>query len=178
MDPEEKMNFTERRKYLSVMYRRYQKASPKERSALLDEMEAVTRLHRKSLIRLMQRPVATVRKPRKKERGPVYSPPVRDAISLIARALDYPAAERLQPMLTEMASLLAQQGLLEADDALLTQLATISISTVPDNLTFPITSDLLPKHERLLRQLRDTAVVISDDVGTDGVAERTNPLRR
>ena len=124
------MNFTERRKYLAVMYRRYQKASPRERSALLDEMEAVTNLHRKSLIRLMQGPVALERKPRRNERGPVYGPEVRAAVSLIAQALDYPSAERLQPVLASMASLLAPHGLLRADDALPAQLAKIGVSTV------------------------------------------------
>lgn len=130
MHPEEKMNFTERRKYLARMYRRYQKASLGERSALLDEMEAVTELHRKSLIRLMQGPVALERKPRQNERGPVYGPDVRAAVSLIAQALDYPSAERLQPALVLMASLLAQHGLLTVDEGLLAQLESISISTV------------------------------------------------
>ncbi len=44
MHPEEEMSFTERRKYLALMYRCYQKASSSKRSALLDEMEAVTGL--------------------------------------------------------------------------------------------------------------------------------------
>lgn len=130
MHPEEEMNFTERRKYLALMYRRYQKASRRERSALLDEMEAVTGLHRKSLIRLMRDPVAIKRKPRRKERGPVYGPKVRAAVSLIAQALDYPSAERLQPMLVPMATLLAQHGQLSVHDRLLDLLATISVSTV------------------------------------------------
>ncbi len=40
-------------KYLRQMQKRYKKAGRKERNRLLDEMEAVTFLHRKSLIRLM-----------------------------------------------------------------------------------------------------------------------------
>ncbi|MBC7226776.1 MAG: transposase family protein [Thermoflexales bacterium] len=123
------MNFTERRKYLALMRRRYLEASRAERSGLLDEMEAVTRFHRKYLIRLMQDPVALQRKPRRRERGPVYGSNVRAAVSLIARALDYPAAERLQPVLRPMALLLAQQGLLQVDEDLLNQLEVISVAT-------------------------------------------------
>lgn len=78
----------------------------------------------------MQGPVAIERKPRQKERGPVYGPEVRAAVALIAQALDYPSAERLQPVLVPMASLLAQHGLLTADDSLLAQLERISLSTV------------------------------------------------
>jgi hypothetical protein len=54
MTNEEKMTIDERYKYLRKMQGHYQQASPQERSDLLDEMERVTDLHRKSLIRLMK----------------------------------------------------------------------------------------------------------------------------
>ncbi|MEJ5241264.1 MAG: hypothetical protein WHS87_08710 [Anaerolineales bacterium] len=68
MRSEKPLNFTERRKYLRIMYHRYQTAGLKERSALLNEMQTVTGLHRKSLIRLMSLPFPPdeKRKPRKK----------------------------------------------------------------------------------------------------------------
>jgi len=47
------MNIDERRKYLRRMKKRYVQADRKEQGRLLDEMEAVTELHRKSLIRLI-----------------------------------------------------------------------------------------------------------------------------
>ncbi len=53
MSTEEKMTVDERRKYLRLMKKRYVKANRKERGRLLDEMEAVLGIHRKSLIRLM-----------------------------------------------------------------------------------------------------------------------------
>ena len=53
MSIEDKMNIDERRKYLRKMQKRYIEASRKGRSRLLDEMEAMTELHRKSLIRLI-----------------------------------------------------------------------------------------------------------------------------
>ena len=45
------MTIDERRKYLQKVQGRYKKASRKEKSRLLDEMDAVTGPHRKSLIR-------------------------------------------------------------------------------------------------------------------------------
>jgi hypothetical protein len=51
--PEDEMTLEDRRTYLKVMKRRYMQAKRKERSALLSEMEQVTRMHRKSLTRLL-----------------------------------------------------------------------------------------------------------------------------
>ena len=63
MDSEDRMDFSERRKYLRIMRKRYKEASRKERSSLLDEMEAVTGLHRKSLIRLLGSPIQRMPSP-------------------------------------------------------------------------------------------------------------------
>ena len=54
MSTDDRMTIDERRKYLRVMKKRYRQASKKGRGELLDEMEAVTDLHRKSLVRLMK----------------------------------------------------------------------------------------------------------------------------
>ena len=53
MSDEDKMTIDERRKYLRMVKKRYIKANKVHRGILLDEMEAVTGLHRKSLVRLM-----------------------------------------------------------------------------------------------------------------------------
>ncbi len=50
MPNEEKMTLNERWKCLRLMRRRYLKGSKPERGRLLDEMEVMTGLHRKSLI--------------------------------------------------------------------------------------------------------------------------------
>jgi hypothetical protein len=98
-------------------------------------MEVVTGLHRKSLIRLMNASIRVKRKARGKERGPEYGAEVREAISLIAQALDYPAAERLTPRLVVMAHQLARHGELRVNDHLLEKLGKISVSTVRRFLT-------------------------------------------
>lgn len=54
MSIEDKMRIDERRKYLKKMQECYLQADRKERGQLLDDMEAITELHRKSLIRLME----------------------------------------------------------------------------------------------------------------------------
>jgi len=103
MSTEDQMTIDERYKYLRRMQKRYKKASRQERQALLDEMETVTELHRKSLIRLMRGPIK--RRPRKKQRGRVYGIEVDDALRVIAESTDYICAERLQPNLVWLGSI-------------------------------------------------------------------------
>jgi hypothetical protein len=54
MNPEEPMSIDERRKYLHKLQDRCWQALCQERSRMLDEIEQVTGLHRKSLIRLLR----------------------------------------------------------------------------------------------------------------------------
>jgi hypothetical protein len=128
MSTEDKMTIDERYKYLRVMKRRYVKAGRKEKNHLLDEMEAITDLHRKSLIRLMNSNLE--RKPRSKERGETYGPEVDDALRVIDESFDYICAERLTPNLVWITPHLDAHGELEATPELLEQLERISIATV------------------------------------------------
>jgi hypothetical protein len=132
MDTEVEMTINERYKYLRKMRQRYRTASRQQRGALLDEMQAVTGLHRKSLIRRMSGSLE--RKPRKRERQKEYGADVDAAIAVIARSLDYPSAERLTPRLKSMAEHLAKHGELQPSASLLEQLAKVSISTVERRL--------------------------------------------
>jgi hypothetical protein len=129
MSYEERMNIDERRKYLHKMRIRYwQVQSRKERSELLDEMEAVTELHRKSLIRLINGELA--RQPRRKQRGKRYGAEVKAAVQVISESLDYPCAERLQPNLVWMAKHLIQHGELHTTPEVLEKLGEVSLSTL------------------------------------------------
>jgi hypothetical protein len=128
MPKEEKMTIDERLKYLRLVKKRYVKASKRERGLLLNEMEEVTSLHRKSLIRLMSSSLE--RKPRRKQRGPSYGPEVDHALGVISESHDYICAERLQPTLVQMATHLARHGEIPASPRLLDQLSQISISTL------------------------------------------------
>jgi IS30 family transposase len=128
MPEHDAMTIDERRKYLKIMRPRYKAADRRGRGALLDEMEQVTGLDRKTLIRLMHGSLE--RKPRQRQRGRTYGPEVDDALRVIAESCDYICAERLQPNLVAMAKHLAKHGELRLSAALLEQLAVISVSTL------------------------------------------------
>jgi hypothetical protein len=99
------MTIDERLKSLRRMHKRYLGANKKECGALLDEMERVTELDRKTLIRRMSGDLQ--RHPRKKQRGQVYGARVDDASRVIAETWDHITAERLTPNLVWMAERLA-----------------------------------------------------------------------
>jgi hypothetical protein len=128
MPADDEMTIDERRKYLRQMQKRYRGADRPTREQLLDEMEHVTELHRKSLIRLMAG--CLEREPRTQQRGRTYGAAVARAVQVIAESLDYPCAERLTPNLVWMAHHLAAQGELQVTPEVLAQLGEISLSTV------------------------------------------------
>ena len=132
MTTEDQMTIDERYKYLRKMRARYVKADRRERGRLLDEMEAVTGLHRKSLIRRLNSRLE--RQPRSRERERTYGADVTAAIGVVAASLDYPCAERLTPNLRWMAEHLSKFGELEVSKTVLEQLERISISTVERRL--------------------------------------------
>ena len=123
-----RMTIEERYKYLGLMQERYWAGGRSERSRLLNEMEEVTRLHRKSLIRLMRGGVE--RKRRRRQRGRTYGAEVDDALRVISESMDHICAERLQPNLVWIAKHLAQHGEMMVNKRLLDQLGTISVSSV------------------------------------------------
>jgi hypothetical protein len=128
MSAEDHMTIDERYKYLCRMRQRYRQANRKERGRLLDEMQAVTDLHRKSLIRLING--SLTRKPRRRQRGRTYGSEVESALCIIAESFDYICAERLTPNLPWMAQHLDAHGELFLSPALLDDLDRISVSTV------------------------------------------------
>jgi hypothetical protein len=132
MSNEEKMTIEERRKYLRLMKPRYIKAGRREKGRLLDEMEAVTGLERKTVIRLMKSNLE--RKRRSRERGKTYGPKVDDALRVIDESFDGICAERLTPNLVWMARQLHRHGELAVGPQLLEQLGQVSVSTVARRL--------------------------------------------
>ncbi len=128
MATEEKMTVNERYKYLRLVQERYWAADRKERSSLLNELEEVTELHRKSLIRLLRGGLK--RKRRRRQRGRTYGVEVDDAVRVISESMDHICAERLQPNLVWIAQQLARHGELTVNKRLLQQLGKISVSTV------------------------------------------------
>ena len=125
---EDRMTINERFKYLRMMQERYRAAKRKGRGQLLDEMECMTGLNRKTPIRHMNGKIE--RKPRRQQRGKTYGHEVDDALRVISETLDYICAERLTPHLVTTARALAAHDELQLTPALLEQLERISVSTV------------------------------------------------
>ena len=133
MQDDTHMTLAERRKYLGRMRPRYLLATRAEQSRLLSEMQAVTGMHRKSLLRLLHA-ASLARRMRTSQRGKTYGARVEDAIRLIWESLDYICAERLTPALLPTAQLLSAHGELALDDDLLAHLGSISIASVQRRL--------------------------------------------
>lgn len=117
MSLDDKMTIDRRHKYLRRMYSRYRDANRKTKGRLLDEMEAMTGLYRKPLIRLLK-PDALERHKRQRQRGRTYDHTLDDALRVMAETLDYVCAERLHPVLSELAEDLALHGELTLTDTL------------------------------------------------------------
>src|SRR6266702_8973370 len=129
MPKQDEMTIDEKRKYMKLMYPRYQKAKRSERSQLLTEMEEVTKLHRKHLTRLLNA-ASLERKKRSQPRGQTYGVEVERVVLQVWESLDYICAERLTPSLARMAKHLARFGSLVLTTEVESQLATISPATV------------------------------------------------
>ncbi len=129
MPTRDEMTIDERRKYVNLMAERYWKAKRKERSQLLSEMEQVSKLHRKHLIRLLNGK-SLERKKRSTPRSRTYGPEVERVVLRVWESLDYICAERLTPSLGRTAKHLAGFGSLVLTTEVESQLATISPATV------------------------------------------------
>jgi hypothetical protein len=128
MSETEAMNIDERRKYIHKMWGRYRQGKKGVKGILLDEIEAVTGMHRKAIIRLLNGRLS--RKKRTRERGKEYGVEVDDTVRVIARSLDYPCAERLQPNLVWMAQHLRMHGELRIGKEVMEKLERVSVSTL------------------------------------------------
>src|SRR5712692_1022363 len=126
---EDEMTIEERRKYVRKQQERYRQARRKARGFLLSEMEQVTGMHRKSLIRLLHAGSLERRK-RRTPRPRSYGLEVERVIVRIWESRDYICAERLTPGLFKMAQHLARFEALGLTTQVETQLATISRATV------------------------------------------------
>jgi hypothetical protein len=128
------MTVDDRRKYLKRMQSRYLSAERSRKGELLTEMEAVTGLQRKSLVRLL-RGSSLERKRRETQRGRVYGVEVIDVIRVVWESLDYVCAQRLTPGLLTTARHLKGFGELSLSEDVARLLSEISRPTVQRILT-------------------------------------------
>ena len=129
MSAEERMTVDERRKYLKKMLPLYLAANREEKGKLLTQMQCVTGMERKGLIRLM-RSQQLDRKQRTKVRTRSYGQQVEQIVGVVWEALDYICVERLKGELLPIAQHLARFGELTLTTENETQLESISESTL------------------------------------------------
>jgi hypothetical protein len=130
------------REYAAVQRERYQNASRLEKHRLLDEMVAVTGVHRKAAIRLLRRVPRARAQPGPGGRPRRYGAEVAAAAAVLWQASGRIGAHRLQPFVAELLDRLTQCGdltLAPPIDKLLRQVSrpTLARLLAPARAQFP-----------------------------------------
>jgi hypothetical protein len=132
MTTNDEMTIDEIYKYLRKIRPIYEKANRKEKTMLLNEMEAITGRHRKYIGTLLKGPLK--RRKRQRQRTRMYKADFDRILRIINESYDDICAERLHPNLLQLAEQLASHGEVTLTEKLRSQLATVSLSTVRDRL--------------------------------------------
>jgi hypothetical protein len=98
------------REYAAKQRERYHGASRAEKHRLLDEVVAVTGIHRKAAIRLLRRAPRARARPGPGGRPPLYGPEVATAAELLWQTSGRIGAHRLQPFVPELLDRLLRCG--------------------------------------------------------------------
>src|SRR5207245_10000439 len=96
--PEAAVTRASLREYAAVQRERYQQASRSEKHRLLDEMVAVTGMHRKAAVRLLRRAPRTGAARPRSGRPRQYGPEVAAAAAVLWQASARIGAHRLPPL--------------------------------------------------------------------------------
>ncbi len=125
----------ERRAVTETTAIRYQLASKRGKSRILDELCANTGWHRnharKALKAALQPKVVTPRRPRRPTK---YGPDVVAALAVCWTVLGMPAGKRLAPMLGELVAVLRHFGELVIDEGTAELLVSMSAATIDRRL--------------------------------------------
>jgi hypothetical protein len=128
------LTLAERRAITETAATRYQLASKRGKSRILDELCANTGWHRnharKALKAALQPKIVTPRSPR----PGTYGPDVIAALTACWTVLGMPAGKRLAPMLNELVAVLRHFGELTIDDDTAALLASMSAATIDRRL--------------------------------------------
>ena len=128
MSEKDKRTIDERRKYLHKMTIKYRDSPKPAKTKMRDDMEHVTGLHRKSIIKILKGRLS--RQKRSRKRGPTHGVIVKNAVRKISDALDYPCFERLKSNFDFMAQHLVSQGQHNLDADTLSKLEKLSPLTL------------------------------------------------
>jgi len=115
--------------YAEAVRGRYLRASKKAKAEMLNEFVATTGMHRKAVIRLLNR---RNRSPGKKRGGRprLYGLEVMAAVKITWEAADRLCSKRLHPFLRELVGILKRKGELSLTEETETQLCRMSASTI------------------------------------------------
>jgi hypothetical protein len=115
---------------------RYRTATRVEKSKILDEFVALTGLHRKHAVRVLNRPAGTANPRRASTRALVYDEAVAQALTILWEASDRICGKRLAPLLPVLLPALERHGHLGLDPTVREKLLQISPATI-DRLLAP-----------------------------------------
>ena len=115
--------------YVQKVRPRYQRSSKQGKQKILDEFVLVTNMHRKSSIRLLNRPCATGNG-RRSGRPKEYGADAAAALATIWEASDRLCSGRLHPFLPEMIEILRRHGELQVGRDVEERLCRMSPSTM------------------------------------------------
>lgn len=121
------------KEYAQEMRKRYQRASKKEKSQILNEFVTVTGYHRKAAIRLLLNTPQFVSQ--RRGRKPCYRG-VLEPLKTIWEASDRLCSKRLQPFLSELINVMRRKGELQINAATQEKLMKLSPATI-DRLLKP-----------------------------------------
>ena len=128
------MSLPSRREYLGTMCQRYKKAASKaDKTLIINELVSNLGYNRKYAVHILHNPIAALKEPVKRSRPLAYVEAL-PAIQMVWEALDFPCAERLQPVLLYTAELLAAHGELRLPPEVRQQLSQISRATLARRL--------------------------------------------
>jgi transposase InsO family protein len=145
------------REYAAVQRERYQQAPRTEKHQLLDEVVAVTGLHRKAAIRLLRRVPRARAIPGPGGRPRRYGPDVAVAAEVLWQASGRIGAHRLQPFVPELLDRLLLCGELTITppvDKLLRQISrpTLARLLAPARAQYPVRGATITRPSHLRRQ--------------------------
>jgi hypothetical protein len=145
------------REYAAVQRERYQQANRVDKHRLLDEMVAVTGMHRKAAIRLLRRPPRSEPAPVRAGRPRRYGAEVAAAAEVLWQASGRIGAHRLHPFVPELLDRLLQCGELSvapAVDKLVRQASrpTLARLLAPARAQYPRRGATLTRPSTWLKQ--------------------------
>jgi transposase InsO family protein len=145
------------REYAARQRERYEHATRAEKHQLLDEIVAVTGMHRKAAIRLLRRPPRARATPGPGGRPRLYGPEIATAAEVLWQASGRIGAHRLQPFVPELLDRLLVWGELTVAPPVEKLLRRISRPTLarvlsPARAQYPRRGATITRPSHLLRQ--------------------------